>query len=300
MKIRFYLENGAKALFMFSAAFSALSVVFITFFVFSEGLPLFFFSVDGNTPPSLSDFLFGTDWYPVGDPPLYGIAPFIVATLMVTVGALVMAVPIGVSVGIFIAVIAKGWIRDLLRSVTEVLAGIPSVVYGFFGVMMIGFFLRHVPDPLINYNAFSGMVILAIMTLPTIINITEVSVRTVPQDYTEASFALGATHWQTIIRVLIPGASRGIITGILLGMGRAIGETIAVLMVAGNQPTLPTDGLFSRVRTLTMAIITDMGYSAGDHRVALFAIAIVLFMFVLLLNTTVQVMVYKGQNGGRR
>jgi len=137
------------------------------------------------------------------------------------------------------------------------------------------------------------------MTLPTIINITEVSIRSVPREYSDASLAIGATHWQTIYRVIVPGASRGIITGVLLGMGRAVGETLAVLMVAGNQPTLPTDGLYSRVRTLTMAIITDMGYSAGDHRVALFTVAIVLFLFVLGLNSTVQFIVYKGKGKGK-
>lgn len=299
MKLRGYLELGGKGFFMLSAAVSALSVLFITYFVFSEGVPLFFTSVDGNTPPSLAEFLFGTDWYPIGNPPDYGIAPFIVASLMVTAGALVMAVPIGVGVGVFIAEIAGRRMREVLRSVTEVLAGIPSVVYGFFGVMMIGFFLRNVPDPLVNYNAFSAMCILAVMTLPTIINITEVSVRSVPRDYSDASLAIGATHWQTIYRVVVPGASRGIITGVLLGTGRAVGETLAVLMVAGNQPTLPTDGLYSRVRTLTMAIITDMGYAAGDHRVALFAVAIVLFLFVLALNTTVQFIIYKGKGRGQ-
>ncbi len=294
--MRRYIESGVKGIFVACAAASTLSVVFITLFVFIEGVPLFFRSVDGNTPPTLTAFLFGTDWYPIGSPPNYGIAPFIVASLMVTVGALTIAVPVGVAVGIFIAEIVSGWPRRVLRGATEVLAGIPSVVYGFFGVMMIGFFLGRVNDPLINYNAFSAMLILSIMTLPTIITITEVSIRSVPQEYREAAFSLGSTHWQTIARVLLPGAKSGIATGILLGMGRAIGETLAVLMVAGNQPTLPTDGVRSRVRTLTMAIINDMGYSAGDHRTALFTIAIVLFLFILALNATAQMIMWRSRS----
>jgi len=292
---RKFFESAGKTVFLSCAAISALSVVFITVFVFREGVPLFFHSVDGNTPPTLTEFLFGTVWYPIGSPPDFGIAPFIVASLMVTAGALLVAVPIGVAVGVFIAEVAKGRWAEILRSATEVLAGIPSVVYGFFGVMMIGFFLRNVPDPIVNYNAFSAMCILAIMTLPTIINISEVSIRSVPREYAEASIALGSTHWQTISRVLVPGARRGITTGILLGTGRAVGETLAVLMVAGNQPTLPANGVYSRLRTLTMAIINDMGYAAGDHRVALFSIAIVLFVFILAINSVVQVLMLRSR-----
>lgn len=289
MKLRGYYEQGMRGVFALSAGISILSVLFITFFIMIEGLPLFFTSVDGNTPPSLGEFLFGTDWYPIGDPPSFGISPFIVSSLMVTAGALVLSVPIGISVGIFISEIARGRSQSILRSATEILAGIPSVVYGFFGVMMIGFFLDRVADPLVNYNAFSGMVILAIMTLPTIINITEVSIRAVPREYSDGSFALGSTHWQTIWRVILPASRNGILTGVILGMGRAIGETMAVLMVAGNQPTMPMEGLRSRVRTLTMAIVNDMGYAGGDHRVSLFTTAVVLFLFILLLNLTTQI-----------
>ncbi len=295
MKLRAIFEAAGKGFFLACAALSALSVVFITIFVFNEGTPLFFQSLDGFTPPTLAEFLFGTEWYPIGTPPDFGIAPFIVSSLMVTAGALLLAVPIGVAVGVFIAEVAKGRWGEVLRSATEVLAGIPSVVYGFFGVMMIGFFLRNVPNPIVNYNAFSAMCILAIMTLPTIINITEVSVRSVPREYAEASIALGSTHWQTISRVIVPGARRGIITGILLGTGRAVGETMAVLMVAGNQPTLPTHGVYSRVRTLTMAIINDMGYAGGDHRVALFAVAMVLFIFILTINSAVQILMLRSR-----
>lgn len=272
---------------------SILSVVFITLFILIEGLPLFFQSATDFDPPTFIEFFFGTEWFPTDEPPKYGIMPFIVGSLFVTFGALILAVPIGIAVGVFIAEIAKGRAQKILRSATEILAGIPSVVYGFFGVMMIGFFLQNFDDPIVNYNAFSASVILAVMTLPTIINITEVSIRSVPRDFADGSSAIGATHWQTIIRVLIPAARSGIITGVILGMGRAIGETMAVLMVAGNQPTIPTEGFRSRVRTLTMAVVNDMGYAADDHRVALFTTAIVLFAFIMILNLVTQILTRK-------
>ena len=273
-----------KSLFILSASIAVISVLFITIFIMTEGLPLFFTSIGGHTPPSLKDFLFGLDWYPTDNPPRFGILPFIVSSLMVTAGALVFAVPVGIAVAIFIAEMAGSKLKQVLVTVTELLAGIPSVVYGFFGVMMIGLFLRRSTDPLFNYNAFSAMVILAIMTLPTIINISTVSIQSVPRKYKEGSFASGATHWQTIWRIILPGSRSGIITAVILGMGRAIGETMAVLMVAGNQPTIPSEGVKSRVRTMTMAIVNDMGYAGEDHRVALFTTAIVLFVFILSLN----------------
>jgi phosphate transport system permease protein len=214
---------------------------------------------------------------------------------MVTIGALVFAVPVGIAAGVFIAEIAKGRARNYLRSTTEILASIPSVVYGFFGVMMIGFFLGRNTDPLVNYNAFSAMLILAVMMLPTIITMTEVSIRAVPREFHLGSVALGSSHWQTIWRVTVPAARSGIITGVILGIARAIGETMAVLMVAGNQPTLPMDGLRSRVRTLTMAIANDMGYAGEDHRVALFTTAIVLFVFILLINLAIQLILRKSK-----
>jgi phosphate transport system permease protein len=289
------LEKGVKGLLLFAAAISVLSVLFITLFIVIEGLPLFFRSSTGYDPPGLAEFLFGTRWAPTDRPPAYGILPFIVGSLMVTVGSLVFAVPIGVAAGVFIAEIARGRARQTLRSVTEILAGIPSVVYGFFGVMMIGFFLSRNTDPLVNYNAFSAMMILAVMMLPTIITMTEVSIRSVPREFHLGSIALGSSHWQTIWRVTVPAARGGIITGVILGMARSIGETMAVLMVAGNQPTLPMNGLRSRVRTMTMAVANDMGYAGGDHRVALFSTAIVLFVFILLLNLVIQLIMRKSK-----
>lgn len=295
-------EKAVKGLLLFAAAVSVLSVLFITLFIVIEGLPLFFRSTAGYDPPGLAEFLFGTRWAPTDKPPAFGILPFIVGSLMVTAGSLVFAVPIGIAAGVFIAEIAEGRAQKTLRSVTEILAGIPSVVYGFFGVMMIGFFLSQDTDPLVNYNSFSAMLILAIMMLPTIITMTEVAIRSVPREFHLGSLALGSSHWQTIWRVTVPAARGGIITGVILGMARSIGETMAVLMVAGNQPTLPMNGLRSRVRTMTMAIANDMGYAGGDHRVALFTTAIVLFVFILLLNLAIQLIMRKSkmkvQQGG--
>ncbi len=297
MEIRAVRERIIEYGFLFSALISILSVVFITVFIVIEGIPLFFHSSTGYPPPTVFEFLFGSEWYPTDNPPKYGILPFILGSLLVTAGALAIAVPTGVSTGIFIAEIAKGRVQRILRRSTEILAGIPSVVYGFVGVMMIGFFLQNFKNPIVNYNAFSASVVLAVMTLPTIINITEVSLRSVPKPYADSALALGGTHWQTIIRVLIPAARSGILTGIILGMGRAIGETMAVLMVAGNQPTIPTEGLRSRVRTLTMAVVNDMGYAGGDHRVALFTTAIVLFLFELAIIITTKLITQRSRMG---
>ncbi|MBN2510642.1 MAG: phosphate ABC transporter permease subunit PstC [Spirochaetales bacterium] len=287
------LVRGVLAL---SAAVSVFSVIAMTVFILLEGLPLFFSSQGPYDPPGVFDFLFGTEWYPTDTVPKYGILPFITGTLIVTAGSIVISVPVGIAVGIFISEIAKGRVQSLLRSVVELLAGIPSVIYGFCGIMLIGFFLRHTDDPLVNYNAFTAMLILAVMTLPTISTITEVSLRTVPRAYVDGARALGSTHWQTIRDIMLPSASSGILTGVILGTGRAVGETMAVLMVAGNQPTMPDRGIFSRVRTLTMAIVNDMGYAGGDHYVALFSIAIVLFVFILLLNITTQIIISRSKN----
>lgn len=295
MKHRRQLEKGAESLLMMSAGVSVVSVLFITLFIVIEGVPLFFRSQTGHPPPTVFEFLLGAEWFPTDDPPKYGILPFIVGSLLVTAGALAMAVPIGVSVGIYVAEIAGPRAGRIMRRVSELLAAIPSVIYGFVGLMMIGFFLQRFKDPIVNYNAFSAMLVLAVMTLPTIINITEVSIRSVPTEFKNGALAIGSTHWQTIWRVLLPSARGGVITGIILGMGRAVGETMAVLMVAGNQPTLPMDGLRSRVRTLTMAVVNDMGYAAGDHRVALFATAIVLFLFVLSLNLATQIIAHRSR-----
>jgi phosphate transport system permease protein len=269
-------EKIAETAFLAAAFTSIICVVFITLFIFNRGLPLF--KIVG-----ISDFLLSSDWSPTDEEnPGFGILPFIAGSIYVTLGSLALSIPVGISTAVFLAEIAKGKIRTILKSIVELLAGIPSIVYGFFGVTVICSWVRNNFGGT-GYSVLSASLVLAIMTLPTIINISEVSIKAVSSDMKEGSLALGASRWQTIVKILIPGAKSGIIAGIVLGMGRAIGETMAVLMVAGNAPIMPT-GPLSKVRTLTMNIVTDMGYASGDHMTALFTTSIVLFFFILGLN----------------
>jgi phosphate transport system permease protein len=272
-------ERGAEGVLLACACLSALTVLFITVFLFQRGLPLF-------SKTSVLDFLFTTRWEPTADKPHYGILSFILGSVYVTGLSLAFAVPVGLSVGIYLAELAERGPSKAIRSTVELLAGIPSVVYGLFGIAFISTLTRTLFGGT-GYSLLSASIVLAIMTLPTIINVTEVSLRAVPPELKEGSLALGATHWQTIARVLVPAARSGIIAGVVLGMGRAIGETMAVLMVGGNAPIMPS-GLTGKVRTLTMNIITDMSYAKGDHLTSLFATGIVLFVFILALNLTVQ------------
>ena len=279
MKRRKLFEKGVESLLFVCAFISVLTVVFITIFLFQRGLPLF-------SKVSVWDFLFSTRWEPTAATPHYGILSFILGSIYVTGLALLFAVPVGLSVGVYLAELAEKKASRFIRSAVELLAGIPSVIYGLFGIAVISMVTRTLFGGT-GYSLLSASIVLAIMTLPTIINVTEVSLRAVPQELKEGSLALGATHWQTIIRVLIPAGRSGIIAGVVLGMGRAIGETMAVLMVGGNAPIMPS-GLTGKVRTLTMNIITDMSYAKDDHLTSLFTTGIVLFVFILALNLTVQ------------
>jgi phosphate transport system permease protein len=279
MKHRKLFESVTEKVLLACACFSILSVLFITVFIFQRGAPLF-------RTVRVQDFLFSTNWQPASDTaPGYGILSFIVGSLFVTGGALLFGVPIGIGCGIFLAEIATGRLAAFLLSSVELLAGIPSVVYGFFGGVVVCRLVREVFGGT-GYNVLSASIVLAVMILPTFISITEASLRSVPREYREASFAIGSTHWQTITRVLVPAGRSGILAGIVLGVGRAVGETMAVLMVGGNAPIMPT-GPLSKVRTLTMNIVTDMGYASGDHLTALFSTSMVLFVFIMLLNIVV-------------
>jgi phosphate transport system permease protein len=279
LKYRKLFESGVEKVLLVCAFISILTVAFITIFIFWRGLPLF-------QKVSLWEFLFTTYWMPTDpDNPGFGILPFIVGSFYVTFVALAIGVPIGLACAIFLAELASGRVARILRSVVELLAGIPSVIYGFFGIVVISTGVRELFGGT-GYCVLSASIILAIMILPTVINISEVSIRAVPRDFKEGSLAIGATHWQTITKVLLPAARSGIVASIVLGIGRAVGETMAVLMVAGNAPIMPK-GLLSKVRTLTMNIITDMGYASGDHMTALFTTGIVLFVFIMALNLAV-------------
>ncbi len=291
MKRRRLFERAAETVLFASAAMSTIAVVFITIFLFRSGLPLF-------REVSVFDFLFTTRWEPTAADPGYGILSFIAGSFLVTGLALLVAVPIGMAVGVFMAELADRKSSRAIGAAVELLAGIPSVVYGLFGIAVIAPASRALFGGT-GYSVISASLILAIMTMPTIINITDVSIRALPRELKEGSLALGATHWQTIAKVLIPAARSGIIAGVILGMGRAIGETLAVLMVGGNAPIMPTK-LNGMVRTLTMNIITDMSYATGDHLTSLFATGLVLFAFILVLNLIVQLALKKsiGSMGG--
>ena len=281
IKKRAAKEKTVEIVLLICALVSVISVLFISFFIFQRGLPLF-------KSVGIGEFLFGTDWAPsLDENPRYGILPFIVGSVYITLGSLLLAVPVGVLTAVFMAEIAGKRAAEIMRNVVQLLAGIPSVIYGFFGVIVISKVIREWFGGT-GYSMLAGAVILAIMVLPTIINIAEVTISSLPRSIKEGSLALGSTRWQTIIRVQLPAAKSGIIAGIVLGMGRALGETMAVLMVAGNAPIMPK-GPLSKVRTLTMNIVTDMGYASGDHMTALFTTSIVLFLFILALNLTVNV-----------
>jgi phosphate transport system permease protein len=286
VKRRKIFEKSIESVLLICACVSVLAIIFITIFIFVKGMPLF-------QDISLKDFLLNAKWNPTSESdPQYGIAAFIVGSVYVTAGALVIGVPFGLACAIYLAEIANTWMAKALKQVIELLAGIPSVIYGFFGLVVICPIVRELTDSS-GLNIISASFVLAIMILPTIVNISEVSLRAVPLEYKEGSLALGASHWQTIVKVLFPAAKSGIIASIVLGTGRAVGETMAVLMVAGNAPQMPK-ALSDMVRTLTMNVITDMDYASGDHRVALFTTGIVLFVFIMILNMIITAITRKG------
>jgi phosphate transport system permease protein len=206
----------------------------------------------------------------------------VLGSVLATLGALVIGVPIGVGCAVFLAEIAKPRIANIIRPGIELLAGIPSVVYGLYGLVVLVPFIRKTFNNQ-GFSILAGSLILAVMILPTIINISESAIRSVPKEYKEGSLALGGSHWQAIYKVIVPAARSGIIAGIILGMGRAIGETMAVIMITGNSTLIP-ESILSPIRTLTGNIGIEMGYASGEHQQALFATGIVLFIFIMILN----------------
>jgi len=271
------LERNEKLtrLALLLVAFSAVSILLvITIFIFSEGTPVMF-------RYGLRKFLFGLDWFPLEKS--YGLLPMIIGSLFVTAGALIIGVPFGLACAIVLTEFSSKRLRRLLKPIIELLAGIPSVVYGFMGVVILVPFIRdNLGGP--GLSVLAASIILGIMILPTIISISIDSLEAVPRSYREGSIALGATRWQTTRMVMFPAAKSGIIASIILGMGRAIGETMAVIMIAGNAATIPRS-LLDPVRTLTSNIALEMGYAAGEHREALFATGVILFIIIMVLNT---------------
>ena len=267
-------------------------VVLIFLFLLREGLPAFF-----EVP---TDNLFGTRWYPTFD--LFGTLPLILGSLLVTATAIAIALPLGVATAVFVREVAPGWAREVLKPMIEVLAGIPSVVLGFFGMTVIAPLVREVLGAPTGLTAFTGGLILAYMSLPTIISVAEDALDAVPKSYRDAGLALGATQWQTIWRVVVPAARSGIATAVMLGMGRAIGETMAVMMVTGNAARLPLplDSLFRPVRTMTATIAAEMGEVAqgSTHYHVLFGIGIILFLLTFSINLVAAATIFKKRRRG--
>ena len=255
-------------------AFSAVSIlIVITLFIFSEGTPIIFKYGPGR-------FLFGLDWYP--SEKTFGLLPMIVGSFFVTAGALLVGVPMGLACAIVLTQFASKRVGRILKPVIELLAGIPSVVYGFIGIVVIVPLIReNLGGP--GLSVLAASLVLGVMILPTVISISIDAFQAVPPTYREGSIALGATVWQTIRMVMFPAARSGIVAAVILGMGRAIGETMAVIMIAGNAAAIPGSPL-APVRTLTSNIALEMGYASGEHREALFATGVILFVIIMALN----------------
>jgi phosphate transport system permease protein len=291
-RLRFSSEIAIETLVRLSGISAIVFVLLVFLFLLREGMPAFF-SV------SLSD-LFGQKWYPTFG--LFGMAPLILGSLIVTIGAIVIALPLGVATAVFMRELAPPWLRDLLKPLIEVLAGIPSVVLGFLGMVAVAPLLREYLGLPTGLSAFAGSLMLAYMALPTIISISDDAIDAVPKSYRDASLALGANQWQTISRVVLPAARQGVLIAVMLGIGRAIGETMAVLMVTGNAAQMPSGLLafFEPVRTMTATIAAEMGEVANGstHYHVLFALGIVLFLITFLINALASALVIRG--GPRR
>lgn len=285
-------ETVMKYVFLVCACASILAVILICAFLFANGIPAI-----GKI--GVFNFLLGETWKPGND--LYGILPFILGSIYVTAGAIIIGVPIGLLTAIFMARFCPKSIYRFMKPAVDLLAGIPSVVYGFFGMVVLVPFVRNFFGQTLGFGGngssmFTASVMLGIMILPTIISVGESSIRAVPNSYYEGSLALGATHERSVFCTIVPAAKSGIMAGIILGIGRAIGETMAVIMIAGNQPRMPK-GIFEGVRTLTSNIVMEMGYATDLHREALIATAVVLFVFILIINLLFSLVKRRSANG---
>ncbi len=280
-----FKEKFMHGVFLFCACVSILAVLLICVFLFANGIP-------AMKEIGLFDFLMGRQWKPNNN--IYGILPMILGSIYVTAGAILLGVPIGILVAGFMTRFCPKWLYKILKPAVDLLAGIPSVVYGFFGLMVIVPLIRDLFGGS-GTSMLAASIVLGIMILPTIISVSESAIRTVPESYYEGSLALGASHERSVFRVVLPAAASGVMAGVILGVGRAIGETMAVIMVAGNQAALPR-GLFSGVRTMTANIVLEMGYAADLHREALIATAVVLFVFILIINVSFSVLKRRSEN----
>lgn len=268
-------EKVVEILFFLCSLTSILAVFLICVFLFFNGIPAMF-------KIGLFDFLLGKNWSPTDIPASFGILPMILGSIYITLGAIAIGVPIGILTSVFIAKFCPKIIYKVLKPAIQILAGIPSVVYGFFGLVVLVPFIRNTFGGTGN-SILTASILLGIMILPTIIGISESAIKAVPNSYYEGSLALGATHERSVFFAVLPAAKSGIFAAIVLGIGRAIGETMAVVMVAGNQARMP-QGILKGIRTLTSNIVIEMGYAAELHREALIATGVVLFIFILLIN----------------
>ncbi len=278
-------EKVMNVIFTFCGFLAVAFVLIVTVFLVISGIPAI-------NEIGIADFLFNTKWASTATDPSYGILAFILSSFYGTAGAIIIGVPIGLLCAIFLAEMSNDKCAGLVRSAVDLLSGIPSVVYGLLGMIIVVPFVReifHLPD---GANLLSAIIVLAIMILPSVISVSETAIRSVPKEYREASLALGATKTETVFKIIVPAAKSGILTSIVLGIGRAIGEAMAVMMVAGNVANMP--GLFKSVRFLTTAVASEMSYSSGLQRQALFSIALVLFVFIMIINLILNLVVKRG------
>lgn len=283
------MEKIMRVVFFLTALVSIVAVVLICIFLFANGIPAI-------AEIGIFKFIFGTDWSPNDIPATYGIFNMIVGSLYVTAGAIVIGVPIGILTAVFLSRFCPKSLYKFIKPAIELLAGIPSIVYGFFGLTVIVPFIRNTFGGT-GSSILSASLILGVMILPTIIGVSESAISAVPEGYYEGSLALGATKERSVFKAVLPASKSGILAGVVLGIGRAIGETMAVVLIAGNQVQLPnsiTDG----VRTLTANIVLEMGYATGLHREALIATGCVLFVFILLINLIFSVLKSRGAKNG--
>ena len=273
---KYVIESVSKGVFLASALIAVISLLVIIGFVFYKGLTPFI-----NKGYSFSDFFFGTKWVPSSDK--YGIMPMVIASILGTLGSVIVGVPIGILTAIFIAEIAPKRVGKIISGAVELLAGIPSVLYGVFGLAVIVPWIMNTFSLPKGQSLLAIIIVLSIMMLPTIVTVSETAIRAVPKSYKEGSLALGASHIETTFKVVVPAAKSGILAAVVLGIGRAIGETMAIILVAGNSPIIPTS-IMDSVRPLTTNIALEMGYAFGTHQEMLFATGVILFLFILLLN----------------
>jgi phosphate transport system permease protein len=291
MPLRYVIDRGVKYLLLVLAMLSIVIVFMIGLFTLREAWPAF-------QDIGLGPLLLGDTWRPGQD--TYGLLAMMAGSLLVTLGALVLGVPLALGCAILLAEVAPAWFRAIVRPAIELLAGIPSVIYGLFGMVALVPLIRQwLPVPgNVGFGLLAASIVLAVMILPTVTNIAEDAIRAVPREYKEGSLALGTTHWQTIVRVILPAARSGIVAGIILGVGRAVGETMAMIMVIGNSIVFPKPLnsnpltiFLSRARTLTGNIAVEISYATGLHESALFATGVVLFVFIIVINRLAHLLV---------